>query len=111
MYLHILQFKGSLQVRHNFFVKYFIPTFSVDEWRGKWLLEKKWQMKTMFELKEGMKSINDHVRLAAVSAVGKVIVGMRGGEGLILVIINFSKLKKIWHFYGLWNFDFFLSLP
>ena len=36
-------------------------------------------MKTIVELKEGMKSINDHVRLAAVSAAGKVIVGLREG--------------------------------
>ena len=42
-------------------------------------------MKTIAELKEGMKSINDHVRLAAVSAAGKVIVGMRGGEIIFML--------------------------
>jgi hypothetical protein len=53
--------------------------FKVDEWRSKWLLEKKWQTKTLEELKEAMKSINDHVRLAAVSAAGKVILDKREG--------------------------------
>eukprot|EP00111_Clytia_hemisphaerica_P024196 TCONS_00071306-protein len=47
---------------------------AVDEWRTKWLLEKKWQSKTILQLRDGMKNINDHVRLAAVSASGKVIL-------------------------------------
>ena len=49
----------------------------MDEWRTKWLLEKKWQSKTVQQLRDGMKNINDHVRLAAVSASGKVILDKR----------------------------------
>ena len=69
--------------------------YTVDEWRGKWLLEKKWQMKTIAELKEGMKSINDHVRLAAVSAAGKVIVGMRDGETVSYTHLTLPTIRLV----------------
>ena len=42
-----------------------------EEWRGKWLLEKRWQNASTEELIHGMNDINDHVRLAAVAACNK----------------------------------------
>ena len=47
---------------------------SVDEWRGKWFLEKKWDSMSREELLKGMSDINDHVRLSAVSACSKAIL-------------------------------------
>ena len=52
-------------------------------------MEKRWQTKTIGELKEAMKSINDHTRLAAVSAVGKVILDKREG-----IFFDFNPLCK-----------------
>ena len=46
-------------------------SFSADEWRSKWFLENKWQKSTTQELIQAMSNINDHVRLAAVSACSK----------------------------------------
>lgn len=43
----------------------------VDEWRSKWLLEKK--SYTIEELLKAMSDINDHVRLAAVSTAGTLL--------------------------------------
>ena len=42
-----------------------------EEWRSKWLLEKRWQTASTEELIRGMHDINDHVRLAAVAACNK----------------------------------------
>ena len=42
-----------------------------EEWRSKWLLEKRWQSASTEELIRGMNDINDHVRLAAVAACNK----------------------------------------
>lgn len=42
-----------------------------EEWRNKWMLEKRWQTASTEELIRGMKDINDHVRLAAVAACNK----------------------------------------
>ena len=42
----------------------------IIEWRSKWMLEKEWEKKSLPSLREGMKNINDHTRLAAVSAIG-----------------------------------------
>lgn len=44
---------------------------SGEEWRSKWLLEKRWQTASTDELIRGMNDINDHVRLAAVAACNK----------------------------------------
>ena len=45
--------------------------FIVEEWRSKWFLERKWQNSSTEELIKAMNDINDHVRLAAVSACSK----------------------------------------
>jgi len=50
---------------------------AVDEWRTKWLLEKRWFDKSLNELMESMADINDHVRLAAVTAASKAILKLR----------------------------------
>lgn len=43
----------------------------VEEWRSKWFLERRWQKCGSDELIKAMSDINDHVRLAAVSACSK----------------------------------------
>ncbi|KAL9983640.1 hypothetical protein ACROYT_G005843 [Oculina patagonica] len=43
----------------------------VEEWRSKWFLERRWQKCGTDELIKAMSDINDHVRLAAVSACSK----------------------------------------
>ena len=45
--------------------------FLVEEWRSKWFLERRWQKCGSDELIKAMGDINDHVRLAAVSACSK----------------------------------------
>lgn len=45
--------------------------FLVEEWRSKWFLERRWQKCETDELIKAMSDINDHVRLAAVSACSK----------------------------------------
>ena len=45
--------------------------FLVEEWRSKWFLERRWQKCGSDELIKAMSDINDHVRLAAVSACSK----------------------------------------
>lgn len=45
--------------------------FQVEEWRSKWFLERRWQKCETDELINAMRDINDHVRLAAVSACSK----------------------------------------
>lgn len=80
----------------------------VDEWRSKWLLEKKWQTKTFEEIKEAMKSINDHVRLTAVSAAGKVILDKRNGTAFSVDLFTmlFSYKLKIFQCLGRWQHCF-----
>ena len=46
-------------------------SFPVEEWRSKWFLERRWQKCGTDELIKAMNDINDHVRLAAVSACSK----------------------------------------
>lgn len=48
--------------------------FEVEEWRGKWFLEKKWESSSDEQLLDGMCDINDHVRLSAVSACSKAFL-------------------------------------
>lgn len=43
----------------------------MEEWRSKWFLERRWQKCETDELIKAMNDINDHVRLAAVSACSK----------------------------------------
>ena len=43
----------------------------MEEWRSKWFLERRWQKCETDELITAMRDINDHVRLAAVSACSK----------------------------------------
>ena len=43
----------------------------MEEWRSKWFLERRWQKCGSDELIKAMSDINDHVRLAAVSACSK----------------------------------------
>ena len=43
----------------------------MEEWRSKWFLERRWQKCDTDELIKAMGDINDHVRLAAVSACSK----------------------------------------
>ena len=43
----------------------------MEEWRSKWFLERRWQKCETEELIKAMSDINDHVRLAAVSACSK----------------------------------------
>ena len=43
----------------------------MEEWRSKWFLERRWQKCGTDELIKAMSDINDHVRLAAVSACSK----------------------------------------
>ena len=50
---------------------------SVQEWRGKWFLEKKWENSSNEELLAGMSDINDHVRLSAVSACSKALLNKK----------------------------------
>ena len=49
----------------------FFFSFLVEEWRSKWFLERRWQKCGTDELIKAMNDINDHVRLAAVSACSK----------------------------------------
>lgn len=49
----------------------FFFSFPVEEWRSKWFLERRWQKCGTDELIKAMNDINDHVRLAAVSACSK----------------------------------------
>lgn len=51
-------------------VKFILATLG-EEWRSKWMLEKRWQTASTDELIRGMNDINDHVRLAAVAACNK----------------------------------------
>jgi len=50
----------------------------VQDWRSKWFLEKKWETCSNRELLDGMCDINDHIRLSAVSACSKAILGKTG---------------------------------
>lgn len=49
----------------------------VQEWRGRWFLEKRWESSSEMELLKGMCDINDHVRLSAVSACSKAFLNKK----------------------------------
>ncbi len=68
--------------------------FLVDEWRGKWFLEKKWENSSGEELLRGMNDINDHVRLSAVSACSKALLNKK---------IKEAKSKEKSMFYSVCN--------
>ena len=68
------------KIRSDNLIKYFnlslymyvvFFSFPVEEWRSKWFLERRWQKCGTDELIKAMNDINDHVRLAAVSACSK----------------------------------------
>ena len=61
----------SIFVYCLFYPKIILIFFLVEEWRSKWFLERRWQKCGTDELIKAMSDINDHVRLAAVSACSK----------------------------------------
>ncbi|XP_028390867.1 HEAT repeat-containing protein 4-like [Dendronephthya gigantea] len=72
-----------------------------EEWRTKWMLEKRWQTASTEELIRGMKDINDHVRLAAVAACNKAAElrqRRRAEQGFVLrpdkASLDAEKMKK-----------------